>query len=58
MEVAVDASSEKKAGTKLSFDPSLQYLVNKNLQLDVGVYLGLNTATPRYNPYIGISYRF
>lgn len=58
VEVAVDASSENKAGTKLSFDPSLQYLVSKNLQLDVGVYLGLNQATPRYNPYIGISYRF
>jgi hypothetical protein len=36
----------------------LQYLVSKNLQLDVGVYLGLNNATPRYNPYIGVSYRF
>ncbi|HSP50836.1 MAG TPA: transporter [Pseudolabrys sp.] len=58
VEVAVDASSENKAGTKLSFDPSLQYLVNKNLQLDVGVYFGLNRATPRYNPYIGVSYRY
>ena len=57
-EVAIDASSEKKAGTRLSFDPSLQYLVSKNLQLDVGIYLGLNTATPRYNAYFGITYRY
>lgn len=58
VEVAVDASSERGAMTKISFDPSLQYLVTKNLQLDAGVYLGLNRAAPRYNPYVGISYRF
>ena len=58
VELAVDASTERAAATKMSFDPSLQYLVSKNLQLDVGVYLGLNNATPRYNPYIGVSYRF
>jgi len=58
VELAVDASTERIAATKLSFDPSLQYLVNKNLQLDLGAYLGLNNATPRYNPYIGVSYRF
>ena len=58
VELAVDESTERKAATKLSFDPSLQYLVNKNLQLDIGAYLGLNKATPRYNPYFGISYRF
>lgn len=58
VEVAVDVSSERKERTRVSFDPSLQYLVTKNLQLDVGVYLGLNKATPRYVPYLGISYRF
>jgi Putative MetA-pathway of phenol degradation len=58
VEFAVDASTESAAATKMSFDPSLQYLVSKNLQFDLGVYLGLNKATPRYNPYIGISYRF
>ncbi len=58
IEVAVDVSSERKAMTKVSLDPSLQYLLAKNLQLDVGIYLGLNRATPRYNPYVGVSYRF
>lgn len=57
-EVAVDISSERKERTRVSFDPSLQYLINKNLQLDVGIYLGLNRATPRYIPYTGVSYRF
>lgn len=58
IEVAVDRSSEIKSFTKVSLDPSLQYLLTKTLQLDVGIYLGLNKATPRYNPYVGISYRF
>lgn len=58
VEIAVDVSSERKEKTRLSFDPSLQYLITKTLQIDVGAYLGLNKATPRYNPYIGISARF
>ncbi len=58
VEFAVDASTVTTDATKVSFDPSLQYLLSKNLQLDVGAYLGLNKATPRYNPYIGVSYRF
>jgi hypothetical protein len=49
---------ERKEKTRLSFDPSLQYLITKTLQIDIGAYLGLNNATPRYNPYIGISARF
>jgi hypothetical protein len=58
VEFAVDASTERTDATKMSFDPSLQYLLSKNLQLDVGAYLGLNKVTPRYFPYIGVSYRF
>ena len=61
VEVAVNTSLDNVTNvgvTQVSFDPSLQYLLTKNLQLDVGIYLGLNRATPRYNPYTGISYRF
>ena len=58
VEIAIDVSSERKERTRVSFDPSLQYLLTKNLQVDAGVYLGLNKATPRYLPYAGISYRF
>lgn len=58
VEVAVDVSSERKERPRVSFDPSLQYLITKNLQLDVGVYIGLNKQTPRYISYTGVSYRF
>ena len=57
VEVAVDTRSDKEP-TRWSFDPSLQYMIGKNLQFDIGVYLGLNRATPRYNPYIGVSFRY
>lgn len=57
VEVAVDARADKEP-TRWSFDPSLQYMVGKNLQFDIGIYLGLNRATPRYNPYIGVSFRY
>lgn len=58
MEVAFDGSSERKFPTRVSLDPALAYQVTKNLQLDVGVFLGLNRATPRSQSYVGISYRF
>ncbi len=57
VEVAVDTRADKEP-TRWSFDPSLQYMVGKNLQFDIGVYLGLNRASPRYNPYIGVSFRY
>jgi hypothetical protein len=56
-EIAVDVSSER-AHTRVSFDPSLQYLITKSFQLDVGIYLGLTRYSPKYNPYAGVSYRF
>jgi hypothetical protein len=40
VEVAVNATSERGQKSKVSFDPSLQYLLTKTLQLDVGIYLG------------------
>ncbi len=58
IEIAVDYSSEGPSQTRVSFDPSLQWLITKNLQLDVGIYIGLTPVTPKYNPYVGISYRF
>lgn len=57
VEVAVDTRADKEP-TRWSFDPSLQYMVGKNLQFDIGVYLGLNRATPRYTPYMGVSFRY
>ena len=56
-EIAVDVSSEH-AKTRVTLDPSLQYLITKTVQIDVGVYLGATKYAPRYNPYMGISARF
>lgn len=58
VEISTQVSSARKEPTNWTFTPSLAYLVAKNLQLDTGVNLGLNRATPRYNPYLGISLRF
>ena len=58
LEGAVNYSTDRRQGTQVSIDPSLQYLLTKNLQLDAGVYFGVTKVTPRYNPYVGISYRF
>lgn len=58
LEAAVQASTSHKEATTWSWSPSLAYFVTKNMQLDVGANFGLNKATPRYNPYLGISARF
>jgi Putative MetA-pathway of phenol degradation len=58
IEIATDVSSEPGSKVKVSLDPSLQYLVTRDLQLDVGISIGLNSATPKYIPYVGFSYRY
>jgi hypothetical protein len=44
--------------TQYSFDIALAWLVRPNLQLDAGVDLGLNSATPAVQVFAGISQRF
>ena len=58
IEVAADFSSESGAEPKVSIDPSLQYLLTRDLQIDVGIYIGANRATPKYIAYTGVSYRY
>jgi hypothetical protein len=41
-----------------SLDLSAAWLVRPNLQLDMGVNIGLTSATPQAQPFIGISQRF
>jgi len=41
-----------------TIDPSLQWLVRPNVQLDAGIYFGLTKAAPDFNPYLGISFRY
>lgn len=54
-----DVNSEP-AGTvrQFSFDTALAWVPRPNLQLDIGVNAGLNSATPSYQVYIGASQRF
>jgi hypothetical protein len=45
-------------GKQVSWDGSLAYLVNKDLQLDAGANFGLNSETPDVELYTGVSVRF
>lgn len=58
VEVAAEYSSDRNITPRYTLDPSLQWLITPTVQLDVGVYLGLNKAAPDYNPYTGISFRY
>lgn len=58
LELALDFPGDHHIGPRHTLDPSLQWLVTPNLQLDVGVYIGLTKAAPDWNPYVGISFRF
>ena len=58
VEMQSQISSVRKVATTWAFSPSLAYFLTKDLQLDTGIAFGLNKATPRYNPYLGVSARF
>ena len=58
IEVAAQASTARGEATNWSVSPSLAWLVSKNVQLDVGLVMGLNKATPRYDASCGLSLRF
>lgn len=45
-------------GRQLSWDASVAYLPNKDLQLDAGANFGLNRQTPDLELYTGVSVRF
>jgi hypothetical protein len=44
--------------SEASFDLAAAYVIGKDLQLDGGVNLGLNRATPGAEVYVGVSRRF
>jgi hypothetical protein len=51
IEVALDFPGDH-VGPRHTLDPSLQWLVTPNLQLDAGM------AAPDWDPYVGISFRY
>ncbi len=58
IEIALDFPGDHNVGPRHTLDPSLQWLVAPNLQLDGGVYIGLTKGAPGWNPYVGISFRY
>ena len=58
IELALDFSTDHNFKPRHTIDPSLQWLVTPNLQLDVGIYVAITKAAPDYNPYVGISFRY
>lgn len=58
LELALEFPGDHNISPRHTLDPSLQWLVTPNLQLDAGVYVGLTKAAPDWNPYVGISFRY
>ena len=59
VEISVQTYTDDRApGPDVTFDTGLSYLVTKTFQLDLGVNIGLNRATPGVNVYSGIATRF
>lgn len=58
IELALDAEADHNTGDQNTLDGSLQWMIGKNLQLDGGVYIGLNRSAPDWSPYVGFSARF
>jgi hypothetical protein len=47
-----------KSTRQYSFDTAITWMIKPNLQADLGVNIGLNSATPAIQPYVGLSQRF
>ncbi len=58
LELSAEFADEEGVHTAYTFDPSLQYVICPNVQLDVGAYIGLNKAADDFTPYTGIAMRF
>jgi hypothetical protein len=53
-----DVDNDGATPTKFTLDLAVSWLVRDNLQLDVGVNIGLNTSAEQIQPYLGMSQRF
>ena len=49
---------ERHGATQSTLDFAVAKILHKTLQLDAGVNLGLNRATPGANAYLGVAQRF
>ncbi len=53
-----DVSTEARSGLMLTVDGGLEYLVDKNIQLDCGCNFGVTRAAEAFNPFAGLTVRF
>ncbi len=58
IELALDQDADHDSGDQNTIDGSLQWVIGHNLQLDGGVYVGLNRSAPDWSPFVGFSVRF
>lgn len=58
VELALDAEGDHNIGDQNTIDGSLQWVIGHNLQLDGGVYVGINRSAPDWAPYVGFAVRF
>lgn len=58
VEFASNLTTESHAGWIGTVDTGLEYLVTKNIQLDLDCYFGVTHAAPDFNPFAGITWRF
>jgi hypothetical protein len=57
-EVVYQFAREDPRGDIVLLNTGFTYLLNKNVQLDGAVNFGVTPASPRVNPFIGITARF
>jgi hypothetical protein len=58
LEFFSNVSTESHAGWVGTVDTGLEYLVTKNIQIDLDCYCGVTPAAADYNPFCGITVRF
>jgi long-subunit fatty acid transport protein len=56
--VAARFHTEDPRGDVVVLATGFTYKLNKNLQLDAGVNVGVTSAADRINPFVGLSRRF
>ncbi len=58
IELALDDDADHNTGDQNTIDGSLQWVIGRNVQLDGGVYVGINRSAPDWSPYVGFSVRY
>ena len=58
IELALDDEADHNTGDQNTIDGSLQWVIGHNVQLDGGVYVGINRSAPDWSPYVGFTVRF